>query len=319
MIFRKSIVPLALISALAACGGSDDPKPVVEPPVPVPVKTIITGKALKGTFANAAITVYKFVDGLPVALTADELATADVITGADGSYSVTVVDYNGPIKVELSVGENTTMLCDAPDGCGSIAFGEIIELSTVDPDFVLSAVSTVSADSGDTVTVNVSGLTHLATGLIEADAGGVSAETIQTQSSVIANAFNIMGSITELEPTSIDDATAVANEDNDNELRYGLINAGIMAALFSGEEDASAVLSEKLAEAIEDLVEHDGAFLVNQDNEAEGFELSLVEVLDGAGEAANAAAEAIAADPDGEAGARRPRPRPAGRRPTPSR
>jgi hypothetical protein len=298
MIFRKSIISIALISALAACGGSDDAKTVVEPPAPVPVKTIITGKALKGTFANAEITVYKFVDGLPVALTADELDTADIITGADGSYSITVLDYNGPIKVKLSVGENTTMICDAPNGCGNVAFGETIELSTVDPDFSLSAVSTVSADSGDTVTVNVSGLTHLASALIEADADGVSAETIQAQSSSIANTFNIMGSITELEPTGIDDTTAVVNEDNDNELRYGLINAGIMAALFSGEEDASAVLSEKLAEAVEDLVEHDGAFLVNQDNEAEGFELSLVEVLDGAGEAANAAAEAIAADPE---------------------
>ena len=49
---------------------------------------------------------------------------------------------------------------------------------------------------------------------------------------------------------------------------------------------------------VADLIEHDGALLVNQDEDNESFELSLVEVLDGAGEAASTVAEAIAADPD---------------------
>jgi hypothetical protein len=300
MKFNRSIISLALISALAACGGgsSSSKAPIVEPPpAPVPVKTIIAGKAIKGTLANAVVTVYKYVDGQAVKLEGADLETASIITEADGSYTITILDYDGPIKIELSVDETTTMVCDAPAGCGGVAYGETIALASVDPALVLSAMSTVGTANNGEANVNVSALTHLAAALIESDVGGVSAETIQTQSSVIANAFNIMGSITELEPTTVDNAAAVANEDNANELRYGLINAGIMAALFSGEEDASAVLSEKLAEVVEDLVDHNGAFLVNQDAADEGFELSLVEVLDGAGEAANAVAEAIAADP----------------------
>jgi len=300
MKFNRSIISLALISALSACGGGSSSKaPIVEPPpAPVPVKTIIAGKAIKGTLANAVVTVYKYIEGQAVKLEGADLETASIITEADGSYTITILDYDGPVKIELSVDETTTMVCDAPAGCGGVAYGETIALATVDPTLILSAMSTVGTANNGETNINVSALTHLAAALIEADANGVSTDTIQTQSSVIANAFNIMGSITELEPTTIDNAAAVANEDNTDELRYGLINAGIMAALFSGEEDANAVLSEKLAEVVEDLIEHDGALLVNQDDADEGFELSLVDVLDGAGDAASAAAEAIAADPD---------------------
>jgi len=302
MKFKRSIISAALISVLSACGGSSSsstPLPVVvEPPapVPVPVKTVIEGKAIKGTIANAVVTVYKYVNGQAVKLEAAELEAASIITEADGSYTVTILDYDGPVKVELSVDENTTMICDAPSGCGEVAHGDPIALSTVDPTLVLSAISTVGTDNAGAANVNVSALTHLAAALIEADDAGVSSASIQTQSSVIANAFNIMGSLTELEPTAVENAASVADEDNANELRYGLINAGIMNALFSGETNANGVLSGRLSEVVDDLVEHDGALLVNQDEADEGFELSLVEVLDGAGAAAIAAVEAIAAD-----------------------
>jgi hypothetical protein len=301
MKFTQSIISIALISALAACGGSSSKTPSVEPlpepiPEPILVETVIQGKAIKGTIANAIVTVYKYVDGEAVKLEDAELETASIITEADGSYTITILDYEGPIKVELSVDENTTMICDAPAGCGEVAHGEPIALATVDPTLVLSAISAVGADNAGAANVNVSALTHLATALIEADDSGVNTTSIQTQSSVIANAFNIMGSLTELEPTAVENAASVAGEDNADELRYGLINAGIMAAMFSGEQNANGVLSDRLAEVVEDLIAHDGALLVNQDETDDGFELSLVEVLDGAGAAAVAAAEAIAAD-----------------------
>jgi hypothetical protein len=303
MKFKRSIISAALISVLSACGGSSSsttPPPVVEPPipVPVPVKTVIQGKAIKGTISNAVVTVYKYVDGQAVKLEAAELEAASIITEIDGSYTVTILDYDGPVKIELSVDENTTMICDAPSGCGEVAHGEPIALSTVDPTLVLSAISTVGTNNAGTANVNVSALTHLAAALIEADDAGVSAESIQSQSSVIANTFNIMGSLTELEPTAVENAASVVGEDNANELRYGLINAGIMNALFSGKTNANGVLSARLSEVVDDLIEHDGALLVNQDEADEGFELSLVEVLDGAGAAAIAAVQAIAADPE---------------------
>ncbi len=293
MELKKNIIALALVSVLSACGGSNSSPAVVDP-----IETVINGKAIKGTIANGIVTVFKFVNGLPVKLTPEELTTSDITTENNGSYTITVLDYDGPIKIELSVGENTTMICDAQSGCGDVAFGEAIELSTVDPEFTLSAISTVSVDSGAEVNVNVSALTHLAAELIEvkaAESGTANAVLVQEQSSAIANAFGIIGNITELEPTAVESAVTVAVEDNENELRYGLINSGVMSALFSGTTDATGVLSEKLAAAVTDIVENGGEFLVNQDDD-EGFELAIVDVLSGAGEAAANLVEQFATD-----------------------
>lgn len=300
MTSRKYILlPLAL-SLLGACGGgsssNNDETPVTETPA---VETIINGTAIKGTIANAIVKAYKFVDGLPVELSADELVDSNITTNSDGSYSLTVLDYTGPIKVELSVGDTTTMTCDAPSGCGDVAFGESIALNSVDPSFTLSSISEVSDDNTGEVKVHVSALTHLAAELIEAEsaeAGEANAALVLEQSSIIANAFGITGSLTELEPTKIDSAEAVSAEDNENELRYGLINAGVMTSLFSGESNANNVMSSKLAAVASDIIAHDGEFLAVKDDSDDGFELAIADVLSGASEAATKVATLIAED-----------------------
>lgn len=301
MNLNKTLIALALSSALAACGGSSDSAaPVIEPPPEqaAPVETIVEGKAVKGVLNNAVVTVYKFVEGAAVALTAEELSEADIVTDEFGNYTFTVLDYTGPIKIELSPSTDpanpTTMICDAPNGCGGVALGGPIDLTAVDPDFKLAAISVVDADNSGEVKLNVSALTHLAAELIEADENGINAEVVAAQSATVASNFGIIGDITLLEPTVTTEASAVVEEDNENELRYGLINAGIMEAIFSGEADSSAVLSTKLAEVADDLIANEGALLVNQDSD-DDFELSLADVLTGAADAADAATDAISA------------------------
>jgi len=302
----KTALAITLALGLTACGGSSSSKADIKeipvtPPVttPVPVKTAVVGKAIKGTLFNAIVNVYKFDEGTAVALTATEIEEANISTDDKGNYSFTLLDYIGPLKVELSVSQDTanptTMICDAPAGCGASAFGEVIDLTALDNTFTLAAISVVSAESNGAVTTNVSALTHLAAALIEANETGITPESIQEKSSLIANAFRIEGNLTTLEPTAVENAAGVADEDNGNELRYGLINAGIMSALFSDETDSAAVLSGKLAEVVADLVANDGAFLVNQDDDV-GFELALTDVFSGAGAAAEAVSTLIAAD-----------------------
>ncbi len=265
-----------------------------------PVETIVAGKAIKGVLTNAVVTVYKFDEsGTAVLLTDDELADANIVTDDAGNYTFTVLDYDGPIKVVLSPSTDpaspTTMTCDAPAGCGDTAFGAEIDLTAADPTFELAAISVVDADSEEEVKVNVSALTHLASVLIEESDAGVTTESVADESSKIATTFGITGDITTLEPTVTTDSQAVIDADDDA-LKYGLINAGIMEALFSGETDDANVLSDKLGEVATDLVVNDGALLVNQDEDEEGFELALADVLEGAGDAASAAADAIAND-----------------------
>jgi len=296
---KKSLISITIAATLSACsGGSDDTTPT-PPLAPTPaVERTINGKAIKGVISGATVTVYKYVDNEAVELTAEELTDANVTTGDDGTYSVTIKDYAGPVKIVLSPSDDTenptTMVCDAPSGCGATAFGETINLTDKDPSFTLSSIAVLSEDNTEALKVNVSALTHLATALVESSEAAISAESIQNNASIIANNFGIVGDILTLEP-SIVSAEGVANEDNEAELRYGLINAGIMSAIFSNEADNENVLSTKLAEAIADLTENNGALLVNQDDDA-GFELSLADVLAGASEAIEEVRELIQAD-----------------------
>ncbi len=301
MQLKKSLIALALTSTLAACG-SDSSTTTTPDPITVtpPVETVVNGKAIKGVLTNAVVTVYKFVDGAAVALTPEELSDANINTDGEGNYTFTVLDYDGPIKIELSPSTDpanpTTMTCDAPAGCGDTAFGAQIDLTVADPNFKLAAISVVDSDSNGDVKVNVSALTHLAAALIEDDDAGVTADSVTENSAQIASTFGIIGDITQLEPTVTDDAAAVAAEDNDAELRYGLINAGIMAALFSGEAGSTEILSSKLAEVAADLIENDGKFLPSQDDNEDTFELALDDVWNGMAAATSTAAAAIAAD-----------------------
>jgi len=296
----KTALAISFALGLSACGGSSSTdKTVTPPPPPAPIKTAVSGKAIKGTMFNAIVTVYKFIDNKPVALTSTEVEEANITTDDKGNYSFTLLDYTGPVKVELSVSADTTkpttMVCDAPAGCGATAFSETIDLTATDPNFTLSSISVVDTDSKGAITTNVSALTHLASILIESSDAGISAETVQEKSSLIANTFRIEGNITQLEPTAVEDAANVVAEDNSNELRYGIINAGIMSALFSGETNNTEVLSTKFAAISKDITESNGSFLVNQDADNE-FELALADVFTGASETASALATAIAAD-----------------------
>ena len=290
---HKTLVSMSVAALLSACGGSSNDS--IDAPVvvaPAPVETTISGKAIKGLLANAVVTVFKYVDGEAIALSGDELKDSEIKTDAQGGYTFTVLDYTGPIKVELSVDSDspTTMVCDAPSGCGSAEFGETVDLTALDPNFTLSSVANVT--SGEEIQINVSALTHLATLLVEQQEI-ISAEVITEQSAIIANTFKIQGSLSSQTPTSVEDSAQVAAEDNANELRYGLINAGIAQALFAGESSAENVMSEKFAALAADLIEGNGQLLNSQD-EDDDFELAISDVLSGAQSAANTVAQQVA-------------------------
>jgi len=284
MKFYKTLTCIAISTALVACGSSskkDDP--IITPdPDPIPVETVVAGKAIKGLLTNAVVSVFKYVDNKAVALTDKELKEATITTDDKGSYTITLLDYKGPVKVEIKPSTDTSkptmMLCDAPIGCGDVAFGEAINLTTNEPDFSLSAVSVVG-ESAEPIRVNISAVTHLAAQVVESK-DTIDATSVNTTLSSVANSLGISGDINALEPTDTNDATAVAGEDNDAELHYGLINAGIAQALFS--DAGTGTMTEKLAQAATDLVDNGGSFLATADGDDSSFELSLTQILEGA-------------------------------------
>ncbi|MCU4676410.1 Ig-like domain-containing protein [Catenovulum sp. 2E275] len=131
----------------------------------------VSGKASKGIIKQGIVSVYKLnSDGS----TGEQLATtpADVFTQDDGSYAAELADdYEGAIKIVISAGSNTTMLCDVVDDCGETAFGSDFVLNS---NFELSAVANATKGDEETtqLTTNVTPLTNVAAMLLSQTLAG---------------------------------------------------------------------------------------------------------------------------------------------------
>ena len=85
---------LAALTTMAGCGGADEH--VVGPP-PIPA-TAVSGTAAKGIVKRAKVLVCRIVNGTPEL----DSSCAAGVTGADGSFSVTLVDgFTGPAMVKV--------------------------------------------------------------------------------------------------------------------------------------------------------------------------------------------------------------------------
>ncbi|TMN91702.1 hypothetical protein CWB72_06260 [Pseudoalteromonas phenolica] len=308
MEFKKSVLALGVLTVLSGCGSSDDDKKTTPPADEVvAVTSDIKGVASKGTFINAPVHFYKYVDGAPVKLTSEELGAASTMTDENGQYSGQV-KVDGLVKVEIGVSQDisspTFMICDAPSGCGqnakgvAISFGERVNMTVKDPTFKLSSLISAAKNEGEVEnTANITPLTHFATALAE-QRGDVSAESISKAQSEIADTFGLIGTLNELIPAKVEDHASLVDEDESDNLRYALINAGIAQALFVGSEGNVGDMSARLDSAIADLVAADGAFLVSSEHDDDAaFELTLEDILKGAEQATQQIIVLIKQDP----------------------
>jgi len=270
--FTRSLLGLAVAAALSGCGGSgSDPEQQTS--------TTVSGVAIKGQLSDAVVVGSKYVNG-------QKVEVARTTTDATGAYSFEVTDYTGPLIVEISAStdsENPTkMFCDAVGGCGSAAFGDEINVTALDPNFELNAIAVVDPTAKTAQKINVTSVTHLAAAVIEQhrvdEPSNFNTTLITKTLSEVANSLKIIGDINELEPTNVNDINAVATEDNANELNYGLVNSAIAQQLFNGATDDEP-LSDKLAAAAQDLIDNDGEFLGENDNDDSSFELNIVDIL----------------------------------------
>ena len=308
MEFKKSVLALGVLTVLSGCGSSDDDKKTTPPTDEVvAVTSDIKGVASKGTFINAPVHFYKYVDGAPVKLTSEELGAASTMTDENGQYSAQV-KVDGLVKVEIGVSQDisspTFMICDAPSGCGqnakgvAISFGERVNMTVKDPTFKLSSLISAAKNEGEVEnTANITPLTHFATALAE-QRGDVSAESISKAQSEIADTFGLIGTLNELIPAKVEDHASLVDEEESDNLRYALINAGIAQALFVGSEGNVGDMSARLDSAIADLVAADGAFLVSSEHDDDAaFELTLEDILKGAEQATQQIIVLIKQDP----------------------
>lgn len=179
--WRALVLSLTCAGMLSACG-SDGDSEVIES-VTQEQKVAITGTVVKGTLASAIVKLFKASDLVtPIATTS---------TRTNGEYELNYTamkgENSGTLIVKVSVGDDTTMVCDANE-CGGVANGAILvatELGVLE----LSTHLVIDANQNDQVNVNnvpVNTLTTVATSIIltETSNSDLSAMTLSSLSSL---------------------------------------------------------------------------------------------------------------------------------------
>jgi len=268
--FKRSILTIAIASALTACGGGGgDSSPTTSSSSPssspsVSTGSTVSGTAVKGIIRNGVVTAYAVSNGSVDR--SRELATTT--TDANGKYSLVLpLDYEGLVKVEISAAPDTVMVCDISSGCGTAAFGATLPLES---DFNMGVVVT-DAKPNTTISTPITPLTHMAAGL--AEKAGISADQVNESNTQVANLFNL-NSITLYELIDVTDPDALAAASPEAQ-KASLLAAALMEAALdtTGGEDFSTGL-DKLTN---DFVSNDGQ-LVTNDTDA-GEIISLEDIL----------------------------------------
>jgi trimeric autotransporter adhesin len=275
--FNKLALALAVTATITACGGgggSSNDTPVTTPP-PAQQGPTVSGTANKGIIANAQVQVFEVLaDGT---LSAEPVG--ETTTDASGDYEVTLSeDYaGGPLKVVVSAIDGSTMICDAPTGCGTVAFGQPYTLAA---GFELSAV--LPEAEGDTVSVHVTPLTDMAAKRAE-QADTLDAAAIANANDVVRQTFGLSGDITQIEPIDATDPAAMAAADETSQ-QAALLSAGILEAVLKTDAvtGETATLEEALSN-FSDSYATDGGLVTNDTEASEGAIVSLDDILEETG------------------------------------
>ena len=166
-LFKKTLLAIAVTTILSACGGggsdnNDDTGGVTT------IDATISGTAAKGIIINGNVVA----DELNADKSVKNANVGSATTDSDGKYTLELNDTytGGPIKVTVSAGSSTTMVCDATSGCGTrtddvtdangnttIDFGEQYKPSSL----TMSALLPEAAD-GETISVQITPFTNMA-------------------------------------------------------------------------------------------------------------------------------------------------------------
>lgn len=226
-----------LASVLTACGGGGGggSEGANASATADPNAAHVAGYVMKGVVAHGVVTAYAVSNGQKGEL------LANALTDANGYYSLTIPStYTGPVKIEVHAGSDSTMLCDAADGCGDAAaipsydtnrngkidFGEEFPL---DSDFELDA-AVPSVSGGTTVNAAVTTITHLATTYASHFSAGLNADSIAEANSQAANIFSVTGNILNLTPPNLASSDAISNADTSS-VHYAVMSAAILGVV----------------------------------------------------------------------------------------
>jgi len=129
LLFQKSLLAIAVATGLSACGGgsggNNDNGGTTGS-----VDATLSGVASKGIIINGTVTA----DELNADKSVKHANVGSATTDADGKYDLTLNNSytGGPVKVTVTAGGSTTMVCDAVSGCGTRTDGLTDDNGTID-------------------------------------------------------------------------------------------------------------------------------------------------------------------------------------------
>ncbi len=281
-VFSQLIKPFSALAGacllVAACGGggssSRTPAPPPGPdPDPDPAGAVL-GSSFKGIIIGGEIDIQEVLEDGSLS---DSLGSA--VTDGNGDYDAEVsADYaGGALKITLTAVDGTTMICDAPSGCGTAAFGDEVALAE---GFSLCAY--VPSLEGDSVDVHVTPVTDMAAKLAESDPDGLDATAVAEANDVVRQTFSLPGDITSVRPVDLTDPAAVAAADADSQ-QIAVLSAGILEAVQQTDAVTGGAASfEDAIDTFSDNFASQGGLVLNDTAASEGTIVSLDDILGGA-------------------------------------
>ena len=226
--FSKLLLPLAISTALIACG-SDSKGGSAAP------SNSVGGAASKGIIIGGIVNAYAIAtDG---SIDKATPLAAPATTGEDGTYSLTLNSSyiaGTAIYVEITASDGTLMRCDLAK-CGDKDFGDTYTLAS---NFTMSA--TLPQASGSNVAVNITPITEIASKLtLQKVAAGANASAAAAGSNAqVASRLGITGGLIDQPIIDITNAGAV-NSASPAALEYNLKSAAAIAAALKGSSTPS--------------------------------------------------------------------------------
>lgn len=233
----RLLILLTAIAGLSACGGGGGSSSGGNSDVPA----TLSGMSAKGIITNGVVTAYE------VDLSGVDLRTIGTTsTSATGQYSLSLSDTyeGGVIRVEVTLGTTTKMVCDVFDGCDGVVFGGDMDLPA---GFAMEAFI-AGASINEIINVQITPLTHMAAARVRAG---------EVTSTAVANAYSEISQVVGVDVQK----TPMPNIANAAELesasaaskQYALFNAGVakQLGLASGTGSLNDNLNN-LAESFED-------------------------------------------------------------------
>lgn len=225
----KIMLCVSAIVMLAACGGSSSDSDKSSSP-----NRSVSGTAAKGIISNATVEVFT-VTGFDTSL--KEWIKGDRIdwdtTDEKGDYTLRIAKSSGPVLVELTVDDNTKMVCDIAQCKSDVYFGEKY---SVPLGFKLSAIRYIDA-GGQDFSLSITPLTTIAEKnarlQMEKYPGLPISSAIEMGNTLAKTIFGFSNTPTSVQPMDITSETVASNS---SRLEQSILNAAFLSQL-NGESD----------------------------------------------------------------------------------